>query len=407
MFISYAQNFEDVILWRALKHIQKGFYVDVGAMDPTIESVTKTFYDVGWIGINIEPVQEWFEKLIKERPNDINLPVVISNKDDTIEFFEIMETGLSSIYEESLNEIVGQRGYHVSTKHKPSRTLNSILKEYQIQNIHFLKIDVEGAEKKVLEGLDLEKYRPWIIIIESTIPNSQEENYSIWEYLLLENSYNFVYFDGLNRFYVAKEHDELTDKLTTPPNYFDFFKTWHEFCVEKELENKLIDLKGAQEKAEKLLSEKHQLQSDLKGTQECYEKLVLENHQVWVELDKVYHSKSFLITKPIREFSLLFKEIPKKFSNFKRILKTRIFLIIHFIRKLPIISPLADKLKVSNHSKWVKIREKFIKEPDNHQTSKVTEYNISQSESFDREDYYLNLILQAMNVVSNKEGEIK
>jgi hypothetical protein len=30
-FISYAQNYEDVILWRALRHVEKGFYVDVGA----------------------------------------------------------------------------------------------------------------------------------------------------------------------------------------------------------------------------------------------------------------------------------------------------------------------------------------------------------------------------------------
>ena len=39
-FISHAQNFEDVMLWRALKHIEHGFYVDVGANDPDVHSVT-------------------------------------------------------------------------------------------------------------------------------------------------------------------------------------------------------------------------------------------------------------------------------------------------------------------------------------------------------------------------------
>jgi hypothetical protein len=33
MFISYAQNYEDVMLFRALKNINQGFYVDVGAME--------------------------------------------------------------------------------------------------------------------------------------------------------------------------------------------------------------------------------------------------------------------------------------------------------------------------------------------------------------------------------------
>ena len=55
-FISYAQNNEDVLLWRALGHVRDGFYIDVGANDPVEHSVTKAFYDAGWRGISIEPL---------------------------------------------------------------------------------------------------------------------------------------------------------------------------------------------------------------------------------------------------------------------------------------------------------------------------------------------------------------
>lgn len=55
-FISYAQNYEDVMLHRALKGVEKGFYIDVGANDPVQYSVTKAFYERGWRGINIEPI---------------------------------------------------------------------------------------------------------------------------------------------------------------------------------------------------------------------------------------------------------------------------------------------------------------------------------------------------------------
>jgi hypothetical protein len=55
-FVSYAQNFEDVMLWRALRSLESGFYIDVGANDPTIDSVTKAFYASRWHGINIEPM---------------------------------------------------------------------------------------------------------------------------------------------------------------------------------------------------------------------------------------------------------------------------------------------------------------------------------------------------------------
>jgi len=86
-----------------------------------------------------------------------------------------------------------------------------------------VKIDVEGAEKSVLKGLDLKKIRPWIILVESTFPTSQIESFKEWEFILLGADYEFVYFDGLNRFYVAKEHQEIGKTLAIPPNVFDSF----------------------------------------------------------------------------------------------------------------------------------------------------------------------------------------
>ncbi len=77
-FISYAQNFEDVMLFRALEGIKKGFYIDVGAQDPVLDSVTKAFYERGWRGINVEPVEQWFKKLVADRPEDFNLQLAVS-----------------------------------------------------------------------------------------------------------------------------------------------------------------------------------------------------------------------------------------------------------------------------------------------------------------------------------------
>ena len=55
MIISYAQNFEDVLLWRALKQVRNGFYIDIGAQHPEHDSVSKLFYDHGWRGVHVEP----------------------------------------------------------------------------------------------------------------------------------------------------------------------------------------------------------------------------------------------------------------------------------------------------------------------------------------------------------------
>ena len=47
-FISYAQNFEDVIQWLVLREVENGFYIDVGACSPYDDSVTRAFYERGW-----------------------------------------------------------------------------------------------------------------------------------------------------------------------------------------------------------------------------------------------------------------------------------------------------------------------------------------------------------------------
>jgi len=46
------------MLWRALKHIERGFYIDVGAWSSDLDSVTRAFYEHGWRGINVEPNPE-------------------------------------------------------------------------------------------------------------------------------------------------------------------------------------------------------------------------------------------------------------------------------------------------------------------------------------------------------------
>lgn len=55
--ISYAQNLEDILL-RMTFPSNKGFYIDVGVVFPTIDSVIRLFHDVGWNGINVESQEE-------------------------------------------------------------------------------------------------------------------------------------------------------------------------------------------------------------------------------------------------------------------------------------------------------------------------------------------------------------
>jgi len=236
-FVSFAQNYEDVILWRALKHIEGGFFVDCGAYDPTCHSVTKAFYDRGWRGINIEPIPSLVQKFVNQRPLDINLNIALSDNSDGVMFYEIVDTGLSTFNKEIADRHI-QAGFTAKNMKVQTTSLSNILEQFSRATIHFLKIDVEGAEKLVLAGLDLQKFRPWVIVVEATKPLSGEPNHQEWEPDLLLRGYDFVYFDGLNRFYVSHDHRELCPSLTLPPNIFDNF-------VQAERLNELAALKNS------------------------------------------------------------------------------------------------------------------------------------------------------------------
>ena len=210
------------MLWRALRHVRNGFYIDVGANDPNIDSVTKLFYDSGWHGLNIEPVDVHHRSLQRERPLDINLKCAIGSSagDSSIWISEVR--GWATLERPVIEHHIahGVAGQYCDIQ---TVTLTKVCEQYAPDEIHFLKIDVEGYEHRVLEGLDFSRFRPWIVVVEATRPNSQDEVHETWEPLLLAASYHFVYADGLNRFYVSLEHSELDTAFRYPPNFFDNF----------------------------------------------------------------------------------------------------------------------------------------------------------------------------------------
>lgn len=222
-FISYAQNFEDVMLWRALKHVENGCYVDVGAWHPVIDSVSKAFYEHGWRGIHIEPVPQYAELLRKDRPDETVLQVALSDTEGELVLNVIKDTGSSTTIDAYAQDCIKKHKFDSERIKVPVLTLKSALKSIKGKDIHWMKIDVEGLEEKVLKGWDSQSVRPWVMVVEATVPLSPVENYSSWDPILIAADYQFVYFDGLNRFYIAKEHAELANAFSCPPNVFDEF----------------------------------------------------------------------------------------------------------------------------------------------------------------------------------------
>lgn len=222
-WVSYAQNAEDVRLRRAFAGQPSGFYIDVGANDPVDCSITKHFYDSGWSGINVDPAPKPFASIARARKRDINLNVACSNRSGSMTLHAARISALSTFSEEEV-VIHRKQGFEFDTITVPVVTLASICAEHvRERQIDFLSIDVEGHEREVLEGADLRRFRPRVIVIEATRPNTTEPTHDRWEHLIVEHDYQFAVFDGLNRYYVRREDERLVPIVALAPNIFDDF----------------------------------------------------------------------------------------------------------------------------------------------------------------------------------------
>jgi len=217
--ISYAQNREDVLLSRAFGDQPTGFYVDVGAHHPLIDSITKHFYDRGWRGINVEPGAT-FSAFPAERQADTNLQCALSHQAGTATLYEFPGTGLSTLCSAEA-EARKTEGRKPAERQVETITLATLCQTYVTREIDFISIDVEGHEHDVIAGGDWQRWRPRIAVVESTRPNSRVTSHQSWEHILLSADYTFGCFDGLNRFYVRNEDLSLLAALRHPVSALD------------------------------------------------------------------------------------------------------------------------------------------------------------------------------------------
>lgn len=198
----YSQFGEDAVLGEIFgRRKRNGTYVDIGCYHPRKHSNTWLFYRRGWSGllVDIERAKLIACKLL--RPRDTVLLSAVSDRAGRLPFY-------------------GPKKYSVLTsldKRRPDfkklgeidcRTLTEILDtHFSADKIDLLSIDVEGHDFQVLKGLDFERYKPAVIVIESwdatDIETIQE---SPVNRLLDREGYRLAAWTGLSLIYKLQDH---------------------------------------------------------------------------------------------------------------------------------------------------------------------------------------------------------
>ncbi len=251
-FQSYSQNGEDVVLWRALRGVDHGRYIEVGANHPCHDSITMAFYQRGWSGITVEPDPQFAGLLREHRPGDVVVEAAITKVDrDTVAFHVVDGTGLSTL-DDARARVHGQSERQTHDIRVSTRRLDSVLEEagWSEEEIHFMSVDTEGSERTVLESVDLTRWRPWVLLVEATEPNTTRSTRGEWEDIVLEAGYRFCLFDGLSCFYVSAERSQqLGAALSYPACILDnYIPPAQRRCEERVGQAQLL----AQERADEI-----------------------------------------------------------------------------------------------------------------------------------------------------------
>lgn len=207
----YSQDGEDIFLHQNIfKNKSNGFYVDIGAHHPTRFSNTKFFYDMGWTGINIEPIPNSMAVFNRERPKDINLEIAISNEYKRLNFYMFNEPALNSLSKELSEERHNANDSYkiIEIKEIDAVPLSSVLDEHikKEQSIDFMSIDVEDYELNVLESNNWKKYSPDILIVEILDISSEKE-------LKKSSVHNCIINLGYELIHICKHFSKIYRKI--------------------------------------------------------------------------------------------------------------------------------------------------------------------------------------------------
>jgi hypothetical protein len=190
----YSQYKQDEYLETTIfKGYKDGFYVDVGSYDGVCLNNTLYFErNNNWRGINIEPIKSVFDKLVENRTADknTNINCAVCNCDGEADFYlndgyTEMLSGIIENYDarhlERLKNENIEKSATTQVVKVNTRRLQTIFDEHEVSHIHYLSIDVEGAEFEVIKSIDFDKVFIDVIGFEN---NYEDVSIPIIEFLI-------------------------------------------------------------------------------------------------------------------------------------------------------------------------------------------------------------------------------
>lgn len=170
-----------------------GFYVDVGANDPVLDSQSQHLEVLGWTGLLVEPDPDCCE-LLRQNRKGVVIEMACSSPENAGKQLQLNRAGPHSTLEDqpiALGAVIR------STVAVRCETLDAMLREHAAPvGFDLLSIDIEGHELVALSGFDFGYWQPRLVLIEDHVTHHHKHA------LMRKSGYQLILRTGLNSWYV-------------------------------------------------------------------------------------------------------------------------------------------------------------------------------------------------------------
>jgi FkbM family methyltransferase len=208
--IQEGKHVDEVLRGYFPDYSYKGIFFDVGAFEPIRISNSHHFHQSGWEVYSFEANPAKIPLLEQHRQHVFNYAVADQDTDEPLPFENVIinnewTASFSAIkVSDKYKEIFGwdDNLHRVETILVKQKTLNTIIQQEipDLSHIDIMSLDIEGYELQCLNGLDLGKYPPKVIVLENADHNQDVKDH------LGKNGYRLDKQVSYNEYYVHNSY---------------------------------------------------------------------------------------------------------------------------------------------------------------------------------------------------------
>ncbi len=232
---SYSQWGEDRLVWEHFGRRDFGTFLEAGALHPSNLSQTYFLEKKGWHGVLVEPVTDLAAEFMRLRPRSKLFHLALGGPEDAGKELAFVVPNNDSLAH--LLEPGEKPGADATIIRVRLTTLSAVLAESGLEKLDYLSLDLEGHELPALRGLDFDRWKPALILIEDHLHDLKKHRY------LQSRGYELVFRTGSNNWYVPTG---TPCGLSTPAIKWELFRKLYLSMPFRKLRISLKTMRGLQ-----------------------------------------------------------------------------------------------------------------------------------------------------------------